>query len=138
MKVEISKLEGHARFHAVRAMMTEWETMTLSACLRLSIGAWEGKIEGKTLCMWGLIPPSLMSDQAYLWLYTSPEMDAHKFVLVRYSQRVIEMLLEDFPIIRGQCKIENERAIRWVKWLGGTFGEPQGLMVPFVIRRKHG
>lgn len=107
----------------------------LNKCISLSATAWLGKIDGETACIWGLIPPSILSEQAYLWLFTTELVESHKFMFVRWSQRFLEVMHKDYPVIVGHCEIGNARAMSWIKWLGGKFGEPQGKKIPFVIRK---
>ena len=95
-----------------------------------------GLVNGKVACVWGFIQPTILSDVAYLWLLTTDIVSQHKFLLVRHSQLFIEEALETWPTIIGNCAIEDEKAIRWIKWLGGKFGEPDGKWLPFTIRRK--
>lgn len=107
-------------------------------CMNASTIVWGGIANGELLCLWGLMPPSLLSDQAYLWLYIVRDISDYEFVFVRHSQRAIEEALRHFPTITGHCKVDAEQSIRWIKWLGGRFGEPDGGLVPFVIRRRSG
>ncbi len=109
---------------------------TLDECMRRSVAIKCGMVDGEVACMWGLIPPTLLSDQAYLWLLTTHVVDEHKFLFVRYSQRYVEKMLRVYPKIVGDVMIGNDRAVRWLKWLGAEFGEPQGQRIPFVIRKK--
>ena len=113
---------------------TDQETMHRSMCnsSRVYIGCADGHIA----CVWGLIPPTLLSDRAYLWLFTTKHLDQHVFLLVRHSQRMIQFMLEEFPIIVGHCQINNHKAIRWLRWLGADFGEASAGFVPFVIKAK--
>ncbi len=97
---------------------------------------WIGQVDGEGICVWGLIPPCLLSEKAYLWLWTSELAEQHTFLLVRYSQRMVEEMLKEFPIIVGHCEMKNHRAQRWLKWLGAEFDFPQGKLIPFIIRRK--
>ena len=113
------------------------EATTMNTCLRTSSRVFIGKINGELICSWGLIPPSLMSDQAYLWLFTTPALAQHKFLFVRHSQRVIEGILKEYPTIVGHVVAGNDLAFRWLRWLGATFGELKGKLVPFRIER-HG
>ena len=113
------------------------DASTMSTCLRTSSQVFIGKIAGELICSWGLIPPSLMSNQAYLWLYTTPMLAQHKFLFIRHSQRVVEGILETYPTIVGHVAIGNDLAFRWLRWLGATFGVPNGKLVPFRIE-KHG
>lgn len=97
-----------------------------------------GTIDNDVVCAYGLIAPTLMSDEAYLWLLTTKCVSEHPFVFVRHSQMVIAEMLEIYSAITGHCNVTNTQAIKWLKWLGAKFGEPEGEMVPFQIRAKNG
>jgi hypothetical protein len=109
---------------------------TMEFCLLMSTHIWAGFINDKLACIWGVIPPSLMSDQAYLWLYTTDVIKGHEFLLVRHSQMVIEDVLDQYPSIVGHAIIGSDKSIRWLKWLGAKFGPPQGVALPFRITRN--
>lgn len=120
------------------------DPMAPSACTlywKTSMESWAGCVNGAAACVWGLIAPSMMSDSAYLWLVTSNLVDHHRFTFVRQSQMIIDRLLEDFPLIKGHAMAGDERAKRWLKWLGVTFEEPirgndgKIVLVPFTLRR---
>lgn len=111
---------------------------TLRECMKRSIEVRYGMLDGEVACMWGLIPPTLLSDQAYLWLLTTDIVAEHKFLFVRHSQRYVEEALHVYPNIIGDVIIGNEQAIRWLRWLGAEFLPPVGGRVPFTIRAKHG
>lgn len=95
-----------------------------------------GFIDGELVAVWGIIPPTMLSDQAYIWVYTTEHMTGHEFVLVRHSQRVVEKFLEQFSTIVGVTDRYARRSRRWLEWLGAVYGEAEGELVPFVIRRK--
>lgn len=105
-------------------------------CLHRSIEIWQGIVDGQVACVWGLIPPSLLSNRAYLWLLTTDLVEKHKFVLVRNSQRYIEEALKHWPEIYGDCVVGQKLTMRWLKWLGAEFGEADGGKISFVIRKK--
>lgn len=104
--------------------------------LELSTMSWIGRANGEVVCIWGLIPPSYLSDEAYLWLNVTPEMAKHQFVFVRHSQCEMERMLEIYSRIVGFVDVGNTRAKRWLRWLGAEFDEPGGERVHFVIERK--
>lgn len=88
-------------------------------------------------CIWGLITPTLLSNEAYLWLHVLVEdLEDCKFVFVRHSQRVIEELLTDYALITGHCEVGNEQAIEWIRFLGAKFMDPVDGLIQFVIRRR--
>ena len=117
-------------------VLTQEERWAMDYCLQLSMFMWVGLIDDKLACIWGLIPPTLMSNQAYLWLYTTNVITGHEFVLVRHSQLVMEEMLQEYPTICGHAIAGADKSIRWLKWLGARFGEPQGKGIPFRITRN--
>ena len=142
MTVHLLRLPGNEAYGLIYpthlAIMPANERATIGHFMRNSIWTWIGKDDDEVLCYMGLIPPSLLSDQAYLWLRTTEAMQEHVFVFVRYSQRVISEMLQDFPLIVGHCEVSATKSIRWLKWLGANFGDSEGPLVPFTIRAKHG
>jgi len=113
----------------------ESEKDNLSRCLLLSSDLWVGMVDGKMICFWGLSPSTLLNNSAHLWLYTIEAFKGHEFIFVRKSQRVIEEMLKLYPTITGFTDARRPKAVRWLKWLGASFGEPNGYEIPFVIGR---
>jgi len=115
--------------------LSEQHARALNTCQALSAKSWVGYVDDTLICCWGLIPPTLLAQTAYLWLYTTPAVTAHWFPFVRHSQRWVERALAEYPTITGHCLADAERSIRWVRWLGGAFRERDAEgRVPFVIR----
>lgn len=108
-----------------------------------SLICFTGMANGQIACMWGVIVPTMMSDQpAYLWLVTTDLINEHKFIFVRHSQMVVKELLKDFPVIQGHCLVSQPISIRWLRWLGAKFfDEIQGTdgtwFLPFELRANH-
>jgi hypothetical protein len=133
---EIKKVSNtEARRHALALNLGEEEWKAMDFALLMSTVIWAMFIDKKLACLWGLIPPTLMSHQAYLWFYTTDVIVEHQFVLVRHSQMAIEEILKDYPSIVGHATMGADKSIRWLKWLGAEFGPPQGTGVPFRITR---
>lgn len=95
---------------------------------------WCGRVNGEIVCVFGVVPPTMLSDTAYLWLWDTEKMQEHKFLFVRKSQIVIKELLTRWPKLVGMCRADAAASIRWMRWLGGETGEPNQGFVPFVIR----
>ena len=114
------------------------EVQQLDACLMISSEIYVGLVDGELACVWGLIPPTLMSSQAYLWLYTTALVEEHKFLFVRHSQRWMERALQEYETIVGFCKPENKSAIKWLEWLGADFKRPFSERADFTIRKRYG
>lgn len=114
------------------------QNQKLTRCLQATTTVWTGLYDGKLLGFWGVIPPTLLSDSAYLWFYWTDEIENHQFVFVRHSQRVIEEVLKLYPKIVGDCEARAKKSQRWLRWLGAKFGVEQDGFLPFVIEARNG
>lgn len=124
---------------SANATLDDKQLAMLDWCRSMSSEVWAGHIDGELVSIWGLIPPTIISTQAYLWMHSTDRVSEHKFIFVRHSQLMVEKMLEHYPLIVGHCLVGAKASIRWVRWLGGTFGEPNGPYLPFSIeRRSHG
>ena len=97
---------------------------------------WLGMYDDKVACAWGLVPPSLISNRAYLWLLTTDLVEKHKFLFIRHSQVVMEEALKDYDTIIGHVAVGNEAARKWLRWLGAGIGPPENGYSVFKIRRQ--
>lgn len=118
------------------ASLTTGDKAIFEQHLLMTTSLWTGFYNNVFVCVWGLIPPTLMSEQAYLWLYTTEAIKSHEFLFIRHSQIAVEEMLKEYPVITGITTVGLTQTIRWLRWLGATFGEPNGRALPFVIRKK--
>lgn len=118
--------------------LTENESEAFELCLRSTTSVWLGKVNGEWVCIWGLMQPSLADNRAYLWLHVSERVREYEFTFVRRSQIAVREMLKQYPVIYGHCQVGAKQSIRWVKWLGGVFSDPQGTLIPFKIVRLNG
>lgn len=118
--------------------LTRNQIDTFTQFVRASAVVWHVVKDGRCLTIAGVMPPTISSNAAYLWMYIVEADDQVEFLTVRHSKRVIEETLKDYPLIVGHCQRGNDRAIRWIKWLGGIFGDYEYDFIPFRIERKHG
>lgn len=95
---------------------------------------WIGTHGETILCFFGLNPPTLLSDTAYLWLHSTPAMCKHSIPLMRHAIRSAKEWLDLYPHIVGHGHSNNPRSIRWLRLIGATFGEPTGSVIPFEIK----
>lgn len=124
-------------FESKGGILTPEESATLEEYLMFSIYLQTGSIDGKFCCAWGLVPPTLLADKAYLWMYSTDEVEQHKFLFVRKSQIAVEEMLKHYPILVGCCETGKTRSVRWLRWLGARFFEPvDPRYLPFEIRKR--
>lgn len=111
---------------------------TLVGYMTMSDRTYVGLVDGEIVCVWGVMRQTMLSDRGYLWLITTDVAEAHKFLIIRYSQRLIEVLLQRYTILCGECLVSDQRARKWMRLLGATFSQPEGKTIPFQIVRKNG
>ena len=101
--------------------LTPIESTILDNAQKLSYTTWAGFYDGKLVCTWGIVTPSILSDSVYLWLHTTPHVKDYQFIFVRRSQLFIEGLLREYRYVVGHVKKDEPRSQRWLKWLGAEF-----------------
>lgn len=95
MTTEVKHVNAvEAKGYITHLALTNDEAYAMEYCFDMSTSIWIGLIDDHLACIWGLIPPTLMSNQAYLWLYTTDVIKEHQFILVRHSQLVMEEILK--------------------------------------------
>lgn len=139
MTASIIRVDGASAYDLIYtdhlATLSTIEQETMQRSLMNSSHVWVGMNDEKIVALWGLIPPTLMSDIAYLWMYHTKHLDGHTFRFIRHSQLAIRLALNEFPTIVGHVAIANRRAQQWLRWLGAEFGSPiNSTVLPFTIK----
>lgn len=106
---------------------------TMARSLRNSPDAWVAYDDDRVLAFAGVIPPTLLSDTAYFWLYTTIHFKSRRITCTRISRRLVTAALACYPILVGHC---TEQSRRWLLWLGASLREPIGPLIPFEIRAR--
>jgi len=138
----MTKIEKVSREEIERLISSgEWGTLddTQRARLASSLSAttkfWVGLVNNDLICAFGIATPTLISNRAYFWVWTTEKLKDHLFIFTRRSQIVVKTLLEEVDALYGYCDTSIPGSQRWLKWLGAEFEEPEGEMIPFEIRR---
>lgn len=97
----------------------------LKSMIRDSAEAWSGFIDDEYACMLIISRGSILGDSATVYLQTCEAVDAHPFVFLRHSQIRLAELRKRYHYIHGVVQADNEQSIKWLRWLGFKFGEPE-------------
>ena len=140
MTTYIQRITGPELYSLISAevldTLSEAGQEIMNRSLQNSSDVWVWTDESTIHGFWGLIPPTLLSDRAYIWLYTMPTLQHHQFTFVRHSQLAVKALLEQYPVIVGHCAKSANKSRRWLEWLGAKFGQPDGDLIPFEIKAQ--
>ena len=93
--------------------------------IALSAECWLGLWDGEPAMAWGVIPRTVLSDEAYVWSWAWPEVLGRcKKTFLRRSREMIHELHQRWPVLYGLAKRETV----WLDHLGARYqGEHNGL-----------
>jgi len=74
-----------------------------------------GDYDGRLLVVLGFIPPTILAEDAYLWMYTSEHARQFPYVVGRWGFRVVEAAFHRYTRIVGHC---NRDSAHWLRRLG--------------------
>ena len=86
--------------------------------------AWTWRDDGRIICMAGVSPLSLIGQTGVPWLLGSPLVVQHRRAFMVETRRMVAHWLTLFPVLRNAVDARYDAAIRWLRWLGFTVGEP--------------
>jgi len=107
----------------------------LAESVERSAMAWAGLADGRLVCLFGVVPASLAGVTGVPWLLGSDDVCAYSRAFLRRNRAYVSAMLGEFPVLRNVVDARNEVSIRWLRWLGFTFGEacPLGVAgLPFI------
>jgi len=107
------------------------------AVMNLIRGSRDTKVvlaDGKLMCMFGCVRHSELSRIGYPWLLATSELPKHSRVFLRYARAFLEEIADQYEVLENYGDAQNEKAVRWMSWLGFTTvaTEPRGVdQIPF-------
>ncbi|WP_428659501.1 hypothetical protein [Reyranella sp.] len=107
----------------------------LVASVERSASAWAGRADGELVCLFGVVPMSLVGVVGVPWLLGSDAVARYGRPFLRRNRVYLREMLRVFPVLRNVVDARNAVSIRWLRWLGFTLGTPQPMGVrglPFI------
>jgi hypothetical protein len=118
-QISLFALERLMEYH-LDLKPNEYEAMMAAA--RISRPIYSGMFGEALVCLVGLIPPSLLSDNVYIWCYVTEEIRDHKIAFTRHARRLMAQLRQTYPVIYGHCF--DETSCHWLESLGAVKTSP--------------
>lgn len=91
--------------------------------LRYSSHVWTGFIDYEPVCMFGVVPRSLVGGRGVPWLIGTNRMLRHQFTFLRRCRPYLRQMQEHYSNLENFVDERNTAAIRWLGWLGFTIHE---------------
>lgn len=92
---------------------------------RLSRLAWTGLVDGVPVCMFGVVQVSKDGRAGRPWMIGTELLDKYQKVFLRRCAGQVETMQMCFDSLENVVDARNERAIKWLRWLGFSFSEPE-------------
>lgn len=83
--------------------------------------AWTAFYKGKAVCIFGVVPDSLLGPRANLWLLGSERLEKCKVSYFKTCKAAVRALLEKYPVLWNAVDPEYERAHKWLSRLGARW-----------------
>jgi RimJ/RimL family protein N-acetyltransferase len=112
----------------------------LVASVERSAAAWAGLADGELVCLFGIVPMTLVGVTGIPWLLGAESVTRYGRPFLRRNRAWLREMLREFPVLRNVVDARNTVSIRWLEWLGFTLGAPQPMgarglpFIPFEMR----
>ena len=81
-----------------------------------------GLCEGIPVCLFGVVPASMVERSGRIWLVGTDNIDKYKLTFLRENRRLVKDLLNGYDLLYNYVDCRNKTAIKWLRWLGFGFG----------------
>lgn len=96
----------------------------LRAGLRLSTSVWTGMVDGRPICMFGVVPASLLGGVGVPWMIGTTDIERHQHAFLRRCRPHVAHMRRLYTHLANMVDARNRVAMRWLRWLGFRLGEP--------------
>lgn len=106
----------------------------LDCSVRWSDDARAGLVDGVVMCLWGVVPLSLIGRVGSPWMLASDDLERHPRLFLRRCRDVVAEMQAPYRLLTNHVDARNRLSIRWLRWLGFEIGpaEPWGFdRLPF-------
>lgn len=110
--------------------LTSQDSKTMKEFFNQSEEISAGRINGELICLWGMIPASLLSDKAYIWSYAFPAVARHPKTFLKVAKGIIAQYLKAYPILICHCA----QKVTFVKHIGGELVHDFGPYSTYIIK----
>lgn len=103
-------------------------SMDPAHCLMISMMSstrcWTGLVDGVPICMFGVVPASLVESVGRPWMIGTPAVEKFDRIFLKHCHEVVKNMASEYKTLYNFVDLRNKKAIRWLRWLGFTMEEP--------------
>ena len=83
------------------------------------------EVEGHPVGMFGIVPQTILSKTASIWLLGSSEIEKIQKTFLKNSRKFIDLFLSYYPYLENFVSCERKRTLKWLKHIGATIETPK-------------
>lgn len=93
--------------------------------MRYGDQSWAGTVDGEPVCMFGVVPASLLGRVGVPWMVGTTAMDRLRVqkALLHESRPALQAMFSRYDVLANVVDARNAAAIRWLRWLGFTVSD---------------
>ena len=95
--------------------------------LAMAPKSWAWLYRGRVMAIFGVGPHPYKAGVGIPWLLGTKAAERHKMFFLRNSRRIIDEMLDEFPVMENYVDARNTTSIQWLHWCGFVLAE----VVPF-------
>lgn len=114
-----------ADMREVWALYRQTPLECLNESFRISRLAWTGLVDGVPICMFGAVQADPSGRAGRPWMIGTDLLDRYEIVFLRRCREQVETMQMCFESLENVVDARNVRAIKWLRWLGFSFSEPE-------------
>lgn len=126
----IARLAPHVREADRAELWAGWRhtpEQSLRYGLEHSSHAWTGLIDCEPVCMFGVVPASLLGGSGVPWLIGTDALVAQQILFLRHCRPHLARMQRLYQHLQNFVAADNTAAVRWLEWMGFTMHEPRPL-----------
>lgn len=113
-----------------RRELRRWTGQTpryeVEEAVRLSDVCFTGCLaDGRILSMFGGKSDNVVDATGVIWELSTDLVNEHRLAFARASKQALDMIMRELPGVEqffNYVDLEYEAAVRWIEWMGGSFG----------------
>lgn len=104
----------------------------LSLGVLCSPQSWTMLVDGKPVAIGGVFSINVIYGEGVPWILGTTDLESNMKSFLRISKEYLELVLRYHSYLSNYVDVRNELAIKYLKWLGFSIGEPE----PFGFMKK--
>ena len=97
---------------------------SLNNSVEISAEPLTGLVDGKVICIFGVVEPSILSTTGIPWLLGSDLVADHSKIFLKMNKVFIDTIKQRYSLLTNYVDNRNKVSMAWLRWLGFKLHKP--------------